>query len=378
MRHLLIDSNYIFKKSYNLAKKYNNPDLTILYFVQYIRYYIRKTKATKVICFWDGEDSGYYRHLIYKPYKSNRKGKSWSKNPISSKTRQSNLIDKVKLFMSYLNVHQMWQDKIEADELISDYIKKCKDRVFIVSSDSDFYQLINTKVSLVNRGIITKSSFISRYGYHPYNHVYYKTLTGDKVDKIPSTELISLKDFKYLSLRTPVNLKKFLTKCENSKTYDNKKVRRFKVLYKVVELHSFTSSGVIDTLPTSYSTSSIKNILSANNIYSQLDKIKDFTDFDSYFSIFISVNKKPTNLIEVISRYNMKNDDILVPHTLLNCEDKEISYKSIDVKNEYFSDLFKNIEEKLKEGKCRIVCSCKRKTDNCYAEVIKSYYNDLM
>lgn len=379
MSTLLIDSNYIFKKSYNLAKKKGNIDLTILYFAQYIRYYLRKTKAKKVVCFWDGEDSGYYRHLIYKPYKSNRTGKSWSKTPINTKTPQSILIDEVKQFMSFLNIQQIWKEKIEADELISDYIKKHNENIIIISSDSDLYQLISHRVKVLNKhiGLCGVNDFISRFHYHPYNHTYHKILSGDSIDKISKTELISLTDFRLMGLRKPVSLTDFLSKSSNCNSYNQKLKKKFKTIFKVVELHSFTIDET-DCIQSEFNLEKLEFFLFSKNLYSNLSKIKNFSDFNSFFSIFVSTNKLNTNEIEIVKRHLMKNSDVVIPPVLVNCVDSKEYYKTLStmLDDTKVMALFSKIENKIKEGECRIVCSCRVQTNNCCANVIKKLFYD--
>jgi len=60
--------------------------------------------------------------------------------------------------------------------------------LFIVSSDKDFYQLIDERVKVWNpikKQIINQEDFFEIYNMQPYNFALLKSLMGDKSDNIP-------------------------------------------------------------------------------------------------------------------------------------------------------------------------------------------------
>lgn len=80
----------------------------------------------------------------------------------------------------------------EADDYIYSIIKNYKhnyDKVLLVSKDSDFYQLVDDKVSVVNyKGnnsiIMDTQQVIKRYGIKPEQYIFFKAIVGDKADNI--------------------------------------------------------------------------------------------------------------------------------------------------------------------------------------------------
>ena len=84
---------------------------------------------------------------------------------------------------------------IEADDVIASLADKFintspKNKVFIASSDSDFFQLISNKVKIVqlkskgNHLILDKGYIVSTFGVEPADYIELKSLVGDKADNI--------------------------------------------------------------------------------------------------------------------------------------------------------------------------------------------------
>jgi len=58
----------------------------------------------------------------------------------------------------------------------------------IVSTDRDFYQLVDDKIQIwspVKKKMYNTQTVIDEFGVHPNNYVVYRTFTGDKSDNIP-------------------------------------------------------------------------------------------------------------------------------------------------------------------------------------------------
>ena len=82
-------------------------------------------------------------------------------------------------------------DKVEADDIIAYFSKiipkKPEDKVFIVSSDKDFLQLVNKNVIVyrpMEKEFYTEKTMQEKYNMSPKNFILHKTLLGDNSDKV--------------------------------------------------------------------------------------------------------------------------------------------------------------------------------------------------
>ena len=80
---------------------------------------------------------------------------------------------------------------MEADDLIASlaYLYKQDNKVYISSFDSDFFQLIDSNVSIIrykgkNSKIIDENVFYNDFSFTPSKYVFYKSLVGDSADNI--------------------------------------------------------------------------------------------------------------------------------------------------------------------------------------------------
>jgi DNA polymerase-1 len=136
-------------------------------------------------------------------------------------------------------------DGIEADDTItyiSEMYKDTSKRITIVSTDRDFYQLINDKVQIwspIKKQMYTVETVINEFGIHPNNYVVYRSFTGDKSDNIPGISGIGPKTILKLlpELTSPVEFgidqvieksTRLLTESTKYKTISNNK----EILYK--------------------------------------------------------------------------------------------------------------------------------------------------
>jgi 5'-3' exonuclease len=82
-------------------------------------------------------------------------------------------------------------DNVEADDVIAFLSKEIpqdpKDKVFIVSSDRDYIQLINPNTILyrpIEKEYYTEQTVVEQFQIKAENFLTYKTLMGDNSDKI--------------------------------------------------------------------------------------------------------------------------------------------------------------------------------------------------
>ncbi len=74
--------------------------------------------------------------------------------------------------------------------------KKDSDRVFIVSSDKDYLQLINEQIIVyrpIEKEFFTEDTVKNKFNLYPYNFIIYKTLLGDQSDSLPGIKGLGAK-----------------------------------------------------------------------------------------------------------------------------------------------------------------------------------------
>ena len=101
-------------------------------------------------------------------------------------------------FLQELPVSIISIDYIEADDTIGYIVTQMfkKSHITIMSSDKDFLQLVNDRISIwspTKKKVYGITDVINEYGIHPTNFVYYRMLEGDSSDNIGGIKGIGLK-----------------------------------------------------------------------------------------------------------------------------------------------------------------------------------------
>jgi DNA polymerase-1 len=103
--------------------------------------------------------------------------------------------------LNYLPFTTMIYDGMEADDVIgyiaNDLLKEDEEGV-IVSTDKDFLQLVNDRVSVFSptkKKHYTKEEVQKEWGLYPQNLLVFRSLDGDKSDNIPGVKGCGLKTF---------------------------------------------------------------------------------------------------------------------------------------------------------------------------------------
>jgi len=203
-RFLLIDGLNLFTRHF-IA----NPAMTengeyaggVVGFFNALMRLIEKCKPEGVIIVWEGGGSVKKRGM-YKEYKNNSKPQSLNRyyeSDIPSTYENRNFQIKTLIsILSNIPVCQTYIEGAEADDAIGylcKYILKDKNKI-IVSSDHDFYQLIDDKTIIWSptlKSFVNKEKVIERFGIHPNNFYLAKSIAGDPSDNIPGVKGVGYK-----------------------------------------------------------------------------------------------------------------------------------------------------------------------------------------
>jgi len=249
---------------------------------------IRQTNPTEVYVVFDGVGSTTNRKNIIPEYKSGRNVTrvNWEvfddiEEEDTSKIEQ---IVRIIHYLKTLPVKTLSLNKAEADDIIA-YLsttlpKQPEDKVFIVSSDKDFLQLISNQVIVyrpIEKKYYTEDVFRSKYKISPKNFILYKTLLGDQSDKIKGVKGLGEKGL----------LKKFPELKENIISFDD--------LLKICE-NKFKDHVVyarvllaVSDLEKSYKVMDLSNPMLDENDKKYLDRIVDADDLNYLPKEFISL-----------------------------------------------------------------------------------------
>lgn len=202
-RTLLVDSEYLFKRSLNGAKNIATGKFGMiggLYsFITTIRMLVSKYNINKVVLAWDGENSGFYRHIIDNGYKANRKNKQWhtkihlteAEIEIEEKKALSELKQRkrIQAYCEELFFRQIESDRVEGDDIIYEYCRRYSknEDILLFTNDRDLIQTLDFDINILfgnKEDVINKHNFMMYFDYYYSNITTIKIICGDMSDNI--------------------------------------------------------------------------------------------------------------------------------------------------------------------------------------------------
>lgn len=197
---LIVDGhNLLFQMFYGMPSRIVNREgkaiQGVIGFVGALIKIIKQTQPTHLVVLFDGEHENPRTELLPE-YKENRMDYSLveeAENPFSQ-------LEDVYRALDYMGIRHGETTEVETDDVIASYALTygTKMPVVIASWDSDFFQLITEKVSVLRyRGTCTtlcdKSYLAEKFGITPDLYADFKALVGDKADNIKGAEKIGPK-----------------------------------------------------------------------------------------------------------------------------------------------------------------------------------------
>ena len=196
-RVLIVDGLNLYLRAFAVNGALNDNGVPVgglTGFLRSLAYAIREVNPTRVIIVYDGQGGSQRRRKIHSDYKSNRTpGKRitrWDafKNATEEKEAMKIQFSRLLNYLDFLPVNVISIDRIEADDTIA-YIAHTlmKEDVTIMSSDQDFLQLVNDRITVwspTKKKFYTPRMVIDDYGVPAHNFLMYKVLMGDKSDNI--------------------------------------------------------------------------------------------------------------------------------------------------------------------------------------------------
>jgi DNA polymerase-1 len=150
---------------------------------------------------FDGQGGSTNKRYLYPEYKANRgyrRVTNWDLFDDQEQEAESitNQILRLIDYLKCLPVDLLSIDKIEADDVIGYITGKLNGEVTIVSSDRDYLQLVNEKVTVyspIKKKFYQYKQIVEEYGVTPQNFLNQKVLLGDSGDNVPGIKGLGIK-----------------------------------------------------------------------------------------------------------------------------------------------------------------------------------------
>lgn len=190
---LLIDGESLLKQGFHGTKQIQTEagsSGTIFHFFNIIKTFYVKHFVTKVVVFWEGEESRKYRQTYYPYYKSQRNDRYTTADLDDLGHKRL----RIKQYLEELYIRQVEVDGCEADDAIAHYVVNSPNELKIIyTADRDLLQLISpyTRVFLSDKkAMISDMNFTTFFPYHRGNVGLIKMLAGDVSDNISGLQNI--------------------------------------------------------------------------------------------------------------------------------------------------------------------------------------------
>ncbi len=206
MEILLVDLLNVFLRSYICSPAMDLEGELIGGTIGFIKSLAKLTKdlfPSKIYIIWESGGSAK-RKEIYPEYKENRKpiqhtnrfyGEDIIPNSEENKKYQLGLLARL---LKNLPVYQIYTPSCEGDDSIGYLCRNTfkNDKKIIVSSDKDFYQLLNDKTRIYNiatKSLVEYKDVVEKYQIKPENFAIAKSINGDTSDNIPGVDRVGYK-----------------------------------------------------------------------------------------------------------------------------------------------------------------------------------------
>ena len=291
-RTLLIDGLNLFFRNFAMMNMVNPDGIHIGGlggFFRSLGAMIRQTQPDKVYVIFDGASSTVNRKNLVPEYKSGRNEQRVTNWEVfdSLADEHDSKVDQIVRVIQYLKtlpVKTLILDKVEADDIIAYLCNKLpnqpNDKLFIVSSDKDFLQLVNRNVIVyrpMEKKYYTEDVMREKYKMPAKNFILYKTLLGDSSDKIKGIKGLGEKGI----------FKKFPELIEGVLTFDDV----FNICEQKFKDHVVYARVIqgVDELEKNYKIMDLSNPMIGENDKKYLDEVVKTKDLNYIPNQFIAM-----------------------------------------------------------------------------------------
>jgi len=213
----IIDGTNSYIRTLAVVPDFNDNNIHyggVIGFIRSLGFQLKLFNPFKCIIVFDGKNGSQWRKSLYPEYKENRKSNKITIGGITNELSQLQTeqlmkfeFNKLIQYLHCLPVNIIALDNIEADDTIA-YIANTfykTNNVIISSTDKDFHQLINNRVSVFNpitKQTIDKHNVFDKHSIYPQNYLLLRLFDGDPSDNIKGIKGIGpktvLKNYPFL------------------------------------------------------------------------------------------------------------------------------------------------------------------------------------
>lgn len=245
---LIIDAMNMLIRSFSLLKAMNPDGHHIGGLVGFLRslgYVTRIFDPTRVIVVWDGKGGSANRKNINPDYKAQRATSRithWGLYDTKEQETEALIgqLYRVQDYIECLPIQQLGMEKLEADDIIAYLAKRAGEagkKVTIVSSDKDFFQLIDKNIEVyapVKKKTFNHTNIVDEIKVLPENYNIVKALLGDHSDNLPGVKGLGIKtimsEWKSFAYDSLASLQDVWDHCETQLEQDKPK----KIFAKII------------------------------------------------------------------------------------------------------------------------------------------------
>ena len=246
---LIIDAMNMLIRSFSLLKAMNPSGTHVGGLVGFLRslgYVTRIFDPTRVVVVWDGKGGSGNRQNINPDYKAQRataRITHWGLYDTREQEQEALIgqLFRTQDYLECLPLQQIVIEKLEADDIIAYLAKrasKAGKKVTIVSSDKDFYQLIDKNIEVyapVKKKTLTLENVKEEIGVLPQNYNIVKALLGDNSDNLAGVKGLGIKtilsEWKSFTYDPNASLQDIWDHCETQLETDKPKKIFAKILH---------------------------------------------------------------------------------------------------------------------------------------------------
>ena len=258
-RVLIVDSMNLFIRCFSVIPTLNEDGAHVgglVGFLKSLAATIRMVNPTRVVMVFDGKGGSLRRKKLYPNYKEQRAMKSrlnrvvGFEDIVDESQSMKWQISRVYQYLQQLPLTTVMLDHIEADDVIAYLSSYFQEKVYILSNDRDFLQLVSDKVNIyvpTKKKMYNPQNLLEEYGIWSENFAIFKALLGDKSDNIAGIKGMGdktiLKNFPQLGEPTKIDLEDFVESCKlyegKSKAMNSLKenIDSFQTNYQIMQLH---------------------------------------------------------------------------------------------------------------------------------------------
>ena len=204
---LVIDGLNTFIRVFSVIPTLNDDGIHIggiVGFLKSVGYAIKMLRPTRCIIVFDGKGGSTRRRKVYPEYKNRRKTKirlNRANEYSSVEDEHQSMLLQLQRGVEYLEnlpLTLLSIDNIEADDTIAYITEQVlpKNKIVIMSTDKDFLQLVDERVSVwspTKKKIYTPNEVYDDFGVNSKNLIFARIIDGDKSDNIPGIKGYGMK-----------------------------------------------------------------------------------------------------------------------------------------------------------------------------------------